>query len=89
MKCSLCKFKNAALEAERHPNAVTIFITQSLHGKLRENRQRVCVEHDLQDIYSKDLEIGNKAYAKATENGYLPMDKVWNQPIWIPKGERE
>ena len=91
MKCSLCKYKNAALEAERHTNGTTIYIAEALRRNLKENRTRTCEAHgaDFQAAYSTDLEIAHKALETAKMAGYMPIDMVWYKPVYLPKGERQ
>lgn len=69
-KCYVCKFVNAAAEARRHPNSVTVETAKSLRERMREygkNPNHTCLIHESNVQRAIDIDRANKDLTKAEE----------------------
>jgi hypothetical protein len=87
LKCRVCKYKNAALEAQRHPNGTTIFFAEALRKKAIDGM--ACPDHMLTDVRGKDMAEADKALANAFMADYIPLEHLWSNPVWVPKENRQ
>jgi len=87
LKCRVCKYKNSALEAQRHPNGVTIFFAEALRKKAIDGM--VCNEHTQADVKGRDITEADKALSHAMMATYIPLEYIWTNPVWVPRENRQ